>query len=49
MLLSMETGKKIVDSAAVQQAVAEAEMIIRGSLSKDVQSKIIRDYMEKVV
>jgi F-type H+-transporting ATPase subunit b len=32
----------------VQQAVTEAEKLIRSSLSKDVQSKIIRDYMEKV-
>jgi F-type H+-transporting ATPase subunit b len=33
----------------VKQAVAQAEKIIRDSLSKDAQSKIIRDYMEKVV
>jgi F-type H+-transporting ATPase subunit b len=33
----------------VKQAVAEAEKIIRESLTNDAQSKIIRDYMEKVV
>mgnify|MGYP001558860124 CR=1 FL=1 len=33
----------------VRLAVSEAEKSIRANLSKDVQSKIIRDYMEKVV
>ena len=34
--------------AAVDAAVAEAERLIRGQLSKEVQNKIIRDYVEKV-
>lgn len=34
--------------AAVDAAVTEAERLIRGQLSKEVQNKIIRDYVEKV-